>query len=311
MSNPNPIVRKESYVKAFGSDITTLWGGTPWREEWRSLCHMRAYVCAYSKSEIYLKYRKELIYNHLDGEFSTIDASDILNTTYHQLPTNNDVPRFLTQSITQYDEPPTRVFGEPEGKVNETFNQIYDDWHVDELMNRTAKAAGIIPKVAVRPYFPDGSNELKFQTIYCDNFRVITEDDDPEHVKEMAYPVKVTLPDGTQPIRFRHWTETTVFTRDLSWGVISEEENRYKRVPFVFLGFFEESGFYGGGEWSLVEMMLKVNRWEWITDLVGGLLYPMTTVLNMGLPPHEAVPRPGRTYVKDGVTENGNSAFLT
>lgn len=295
---------KEFYLAAYEATLYRIWSTSPWEKEIPQLAQCRAYAAMLNREEEYVRDARSLIYHYLDGEFKSEKDSDILNLYRRQLDVKFPFRQVLDTTFTHYDEPPTRTIGEGDDDLNERLNDLYTRGRVDAVLSGAERPAGLMPKLAVRPVWRGTRQDIDVYT--PDVYRVKVREDDPYTAEEIAY-VRIETVNGESRVVLKHWTAETIATRQAgAWTtIIRTEPNPYGRLPFAFLGLRKGTGFYGQGDWDLVEATMQVHRVSFLTGLDVGSSFGMWLALNFNITETNPLQiGPGRVLAKDNVSVN-------
>lgn len=249
----------EYYYDAFNDEYRDIWRGLEVGSEelyWR--CYYRALVAFLRSDPDAIIDRRRLLYSYLAPEFKTMAASDTLNRYRKQLPVASTVRRVVRNICTAYDEEPERMFGDD--SVQAIMDGLYEEMRVASQFQRMYHRARMTGMVAVRPLYINGRWHVDYMT--PDQFIVQTDPDDWRTVSAFTYPES-----SENGISYVTWTADSLIRTGYNGRVISEEENRYERIPFVMLRLSDEDGVYSGGMIELVESQLDINKDKWLSNI--------------------------------------------
>lgn len=253
----------EFWFNAHVVQADTIWGEIPYfKGELDSICYFRAITCFLDSKPTDIADRRALLAEYLKGQGY---SAETINQFRSVLPADSQAGKLARNVCTLYGEEPQRVYSSDE-TVNTAMDDLYREGALDALFQDVHKYALFCNRVAVRPTF-NKRGELRGQLIPPDMFRVVTDPDDPEEVLQMWIPYATEVDrKGNQQTVFRVWKDDVTYLANYKGEKIAltEEPNRYGRIPFVFLQMNEstDGDFYGGGLWEMTEIQIWANMQE-------------------------------------------------
>lgn len=257
------VVRSKTpyYKRAFGEEFRAIWGATPFKneEDILSLCYFRAITCFLGTDADDENDRRELLYWFLSGESNIYDENSYINKKFATLPISDNLFKKISRNVlSAYSEPPARTFS-----VNETDNTKFLEYYKNSGANaglkKAYKIAGFTNIVAIRPkrIFKKslGRFIIEHEVLSPDMFRLEFADEDIFDVESITIPFM-----AGSAVQHRIWTAEYETVKDHKGKIISQDENRYGRIPYDFIKFSDGRDFYGGGDITLVQAQLYNNK---------------------------------------------------
>lgn len=241
------------HVRAFSASFTAIWGMTPLSDEVNNLAYFRAMTCFLGTEETDIADRRKLVYSYLQNDFGSSEQTDTINQLYNILPVEESVTRVLRNLCTLYNEAPQRKFD------SDKINEVYDESGINSALLQAHRMAKFCNSALVMPSVRDGEIELD---IYPpDLFRVITDSKDYKKILELWIPISTVDSNGDITYSFKIWTDEWYRTANIDGRILTEEPNRYGRIPAAVLQFNQSrTNYYGGGLWELVLATLDDNK---------------------------------------------------
>lgn len=291
----------EPFVRAFASEFTAIWGGTQFQEEVDNLAYFRALTCWLNATHYDMESRREYMYRYLESDFSTTQEDDTLNELYRLLPIETSVRRIMRNLCGLYNKPSRRKF---ESKQAE-YENLYTIAQVDSAMRNAHIVGRLTNNALIMPVVRN--NKLEIDVFPPDLYRVKVGDTDFRSVVELWIPV--TRHGVTE---FHVWGAETYRRVKNNGDVISEEANRYGRIPGVFLQFDKDpADYYGGGLFEIVMATLDCNKLKFLADNnVTYTGFAVWVAINFGKSMDSARLSPNRLLRVDNVAGPGDGGYI-
>lgn len=279
----------EYYENAFVSTFHQIWDGTIYDNatDLTDLAFYRALTCFLGNNRIDMYDRRQLLYFYLahGGEFNAQDGDSLLNQYRGKLPIDDNVHYILQNICTLYNQAPRRDFGKAEDKMQE----IYDKATIDSQMRYLQQIAEVVKVLAVSIVIKDNDYRLIYLT--PDKFRIETDPNNSFKVTKFTYTDWDT---ARAVIVYNEWTadKYSIYSmnikrdilnrRTLVKEVVTETDNVYGIIPFVFLRLTNGSSFIEGGRLDLIEKQLELNKLKFLSNLDATFNgSPMKLAINM------------------------------
>lgn len=253
--------RSPDHARAFSSAFSVIWGSTPFSDEVNNLAYFRAMTCFLGSEPDDLADRRRIMYAYLQNDFASDKEDDTINQLYNIIPIEEGASRILRNLCTLYSQSPQRSFSE----VKSPAAPYYEKAAVDVAFRQAHKVAKFCNTCVIMPVVRDGKPEI--DVLPPDLFRVETDPTDFRKVTALWVPFSVVDESGRTEIRFKVWTAERYEIRSVDDKILSSAENKYKRIPAVFLQFIQSrTNFYGGGLWDLLLAIQDNNKLAFLAN---------------------------------------------
>ena len=246
----------EPFVRAFTSEFTAIWGGTPFEDEIEGMAYMRAMTCWLGATYYDLESRREYMYRYLEGNFSTKNADDTINELYRLIPIEQGVTRILRNLCILYNRAPKRKFS----AATEQYEALYEQAGVNSALRKAHELGKYTNNALLMPVVQNG--RLEIDVFAADLYRV------KSSVKNFRQIVELWIPVTTRgETDFHVWSAEEYRRINYKGEVIQQEPNRYGRIPGVLLQFDRSTtDYYGGGLFEIVMATLDNNKLKFLGD---------------------------------------------
>lgn len=243
------------WYESVGVELAVTWGQIPqWVWEVRNMRYVRATTCWLEGTQDDLRDRRRAVLGIARGIISPKDAKELdIDNLYPLIPVETVSPRLANLICVAYKEPPERTFS-TDTSINEGFNQLYEEYDINEVMDRAYRAALFTNSVLILW----SEEENQFLVLTPEYFRI--EENGIWIARRVGIPgTNSYMSPGD--IVYDVWNKDTHEVRDAGGRLqVSQcEENPYGMFPGVLLKLTPSNDLYGAGIVEAAEVNAATN----------------------------------------------------